>query len=121
MALRDWEVLVNDRENRERTDSFEIFPSLKAAQSIFPAPTFQAWPRQFQNSVSVSPGGRRRMMSRDLGAGFLEEGLAAAAGVGVFLAAALTGNTPPERPLEELDIVVSEETAQGMRLAFVLV
>lgn len=53
------------------------------------------------------------MIKRDLGAGFLEDGLAAAAGVGVFLAAALTGKTPPERLLEEFDIVVQARNRQG--------
>lgn len=96
--------------------SFEILPSLKAAQSTLPAPTLQLSPRTAQNSVSVKPGGRRLITSLSLGAGVLDEGLDVDCAGAFFLVAALTGKTPPERPFVELDIVgvskslVSERT-----------
>lgn len=42
------------------------------------------------------------MISLDLGAGARFDDFA---GVGVFLAAALTGKTPPERPLDVFDMI----------------
>ena len=79
--------------------SLEIFPSLNAAQSTFPDPTFHSSPRAVQNSVSVKPGGSRLMISLNLGAGSLADPFDPDCAVAFFLAAAFTGRTPPERPL----------------------
>lgn len=74
------------------TYSLDSFPGLYAAQSTFPWPSCHSLPSNVQNSLSVRPGGSRRTINLNLGAG--------ARGVclkGFLVAAALTGSTP--RPL----------------------
>lgn len=87
------------------SNSFEIFPLLKAAHSTLPAPTFHSSPSAAQNSDSVSPGGSLRITSLSLGAGALGADLEPEFGAAFFLVAAITGSKPPERPFVEFDIL----------------
>ena len=79
---------------------------MKAAHSIFPPPTFQFSPNAVQNSLSVKPGGSRRMQSLSLSTGVRVLDFEGEAGVAFFLAAASTGKTPPGRLFDGFAIIV---------------
>lgn len=55
------------------------------------------------------------MISLSLGAGVLCDVFCPDCADPVFLAAAFTGRTPPERPLDELDIVARMDSGADLR------
>ena len=89
----------------ECTYSFDSLPGLYAAHSTFVNPGFHSSPSVAQNSASVSPGGRRRIISLSRGALALSNCLPGTSAFAPFLVAAAGIDRMPFRPLADVDML----------------